>query len=158
MYTLSSSVGACFYPLRRYNTFRHVHDPVERPRDYMKVGKQREVGKLNDNVTGVDSSEHYLVNVEVDHVETGEEFIRVEVNLTCDETVTPWCRWYKDCKAGYYRPHPDQRICSPCAWRCWTGFVLVGKCTQSTTPRCLKVGRDISEKEAEKWPKGTVKH
>jgi hypothetical protein len=81
-----------------------------------------------------------------------------QVNLTCNETDTPWCRWYKECRPGYYRPNPGQRICNPCFRLCWTGFVLVGHCTQTTTPRCKKVGRDISEEDAAEWPKGTVWH
>mmetsp|Transcript_4470 Transcript_4470/g.11376 ORF Transcript_4470/g.11376 Transcript_4470/m.11376 type:complete len:536 (-) Transcript_4470:140-1747(-) len=141
-----------------FDTFQHDHDTVARPRDYMKVGKQREVGRQLDERTGVSTSQHTIITVAEDHVATGESFIRVEVNLTCDEADTPWCRWYTDCKYGYYRPNPGHRICLPCAWRCWTGFVLAGHCTKSTTPKCLKVGRDISAEDAAQWPKGTVKH
>eukprot|EP00037_Helgoeca_nana_P021106 m.212158 g.212158 ORF g.212158 m.212158 type:complete len:498 (+) comp25520_c0_seq1:63-1556(+) len=139
-----------------YNSFWHTHDAVERPRDYMKTGNQRVVGKMQDTTTGVTTSRHTFVDIAVDHVATGESFIRVEVNLTCNETDTSWCRFATTCKHGYFRPKPTQRICVPCPWRCWVGFVLSGHCTQNTTTTCLKVGRDISEEEAAQWPKGRV--
>ena len=41
---------------------------------------------------------------------------------------------------------------------CWTVFVLAGQCTQTSTTKCLKVGRDIDAKEAEKYKKGTWAH
>ena len=63
----------------RFDTFLHEHDSVERPRDYMGVGKQRKEGRLQDKSTGVNSSMHTLVAVREDRVETGEAFIRVEV-------------------------------------------------------------------------------
>ena len=67
--------------MRRFDTFLHEHDTFERPRDYMGVGNQRVVGRLQDNSTGLNTSEHTLVAIREDAVETGEPFIRVEVRV-----------------------------------------------------------------------------
>eukprot|EP00041_Stephanoeca_diplocostata_P014773 m.278972 g.278972 ORF g.278972 m.278972 type:complete len:425 (+) comp19794_c0_seq1:186-1460(+) len=138
------------------DTFMHLHDRDERPRDYMKVGQQRSVGKINDNETGVISAEQEVVRVTRRTIGDHYAYTSIEVNLTCNTTFTPWCKWYKECAEWYYRPTPEHRICVPCARRCWKGFVLYGTCNQTATTQCLKVGRDISPEEAEKWPPGMV--
>lgn len=66
----------------------HLHDPEERPRDFKKLFNQRTVGKLQDTVTGVSTAEHVITKVAVDHVQTGEDFIRVEyVGYTAQSSV-----------------------------------------------------------------------
>lgn len=144
-----------------YSSFLHIHDKKERPRDYMQVGRQLVIGKLEDNVTGISTAEHTVVRKTLRFVE-GYVFHVVEVDLYCNITVTPWCQWYDKCKPGYYRSDPGQRICTPCVRKCWTGFVLVGECPGeefgNTNRECKKVGRDISEEDAKLWPAGTLAH
>lgn len=140
-----------------YGTFKHLHDDKERPRDYSKVGNQRKEGFKRDTVTGVTTSQHEITSMKVQYVGS-DPYLRVDVKLKCDVDDTPWCEWYKDCLRGFYRAKPEHKVCSVCTWKCWTGFALVGHCTQNSTPKCLKVGRDISEEDAEIWPKGTVEH
>ena len=41
---------------------------------------------------------------------------------------------------------------------CWVGFALVGSCTETSTPRCLKIGVDISVEEAKFYPAGSIQH
>eukprot|EP00040_Diaphanoeca_grandis_P017010 m.88270 g.88270 ORF g.88270 m.88270 type:complete len:505 (+) comp26174_c0_seq1:225-1739(+) len=139
----------------REDTLLHMHEPEIRPRDYMKFGKQREIGKKLDNATGLISARHEVVHIGTQFVE-GFPYTRIDVNLECDLDLTPWCKMYTECLPSYYRIQPWHKICSPCVRRCWIGFALVGDCNQTHSPTCLKVGRDISVEDAEKWPKGSV--
>jgi len=142
-----------------YKTFNHLHDEKERPRDYSKIGGQWEAGMKRDEDTGVDTSQHTIAKVAVQDVD-GFEYLSIHVELACDVAKTPWCKWYEKCLKGFYRAKPEHKVCSVCTRKCWTGFALVGHCTQTTTPTCMKIGRDVTEKEivANGWPRGTVRH
>eukprot|EP00039_Didymoeca_costata_P010552 m.142294 g.142294 ORF g.142294 m.142294 type:complete len:429 (+) comp14876_c0_seq1:80-1366(+) len=140
-----------------FNTFRHLHDEAERPRDYSRIGKQWKEGWKRDQWTGVRSSSQDIVGMETRHIR-GFKYYTIMTNLHCDVEDTPWCQWYKECLPGFYRRKPEHKVCSVCTRKCWTGFVLYGHCTQTTSPICKKIGRDISVEEAQKWPKGTVRH
>lgn len=37
-------------------------------------------------------------------------YTSIEVNLTCNTSFTPWCKWYKDCAEWYYRPTPGESL------------------------------------------------
>lgn len=139
----------------RVDTLLHMHDKVVRPRDYMKLGNQRAIGKTLDNQTGLSSARHKVVKIAKQFVQ-GNEYTRIDVELECDDALTPWCKMYEYCNRGYYRVLPWHKICSPCVKKCWLDFALVGSCTNTTTPVCLRVGRDISVEEAAKWPAGRV--
>ena len=94
-------------------------------------------------------------------------FTILDAELLCDTARTPWCVKPATCQPGYYRHGTD--VCVRCVHRCdvratactdpgscWIGFALVGTCTEHSTPQCLKVGRDISEADAQPWPRGNV--
>lgn len=142
-----------------YKTFNHLHDEKERPRDYSKVGGQWKAGLERDKETGVDTSKHKVVRIAVQDVK-GYPYLRVDVELACNAEKTPWCKWYEKCLRGFYRAKPEHKVCSVCTKKCWTGFALVGECSQTTTPACKKIGRDVSELEVMTygWPRGTVRH
>lgn len=52
--------------------------------------------------------------------------------------------------------------CAQCALEnVGLGLLLLGTAPiQTTTPTCMKIGRDVTEKEivANGWPRGTVRH
>lgn len=73
-----------------YQTFRHIHDRVKRPRDNKRVGGQKESGRLRDNRTGVSNVQYKLT--ETYNVTIKQAPLTIyNVELACDRSDTPWC-------------------------------------------------------------------
>lgn len=73
-----------------YNTFKHIHDKVKRPRDYKRYGSQKQVQFKRDTKTGYDTLQYKLVlqrEMEID----GAPITVYNVELYCDVKETPWC-------------------------------------------------------------------
>ncbi|EGD75872.1 hypothetical protein PTSG_07984 [Salpingoeca rosetta] len=144
------------------NTFLHLHDDAYRPRDMMKIGNQYSDGKQRDTHSGLSTTLGLFdLKSERDVDIDGVTIHMFSVALHCNEEDTPWCVTPQDCLHGYYKQFikddPQHRwVCKRCAINCWRGFVLVGHCTETDTPVCKKIGRDISEEEAAEWPEGTI--
>eukprot|EP00053_Salpingoeca_punica_P008564 m.76670 g.76670 ORF g.76670 m.76670 type:complete len:421 (-) comp14652_c0_seq2:368-1630(-) len=134
---------------------RHMHDQDKRVRDMMQIGNQFKIANERDRSTGLDNVDYELASVRRVFIQNVSVAF-YDVRLRCNTAVTPWCEHPKKCLPGYYR-HKASGACQRCANRCWRGFVLVGKCSEEENPRCLKVGRDISEEEAKKYPKGDIR-
>eukprot|EP00045_Choanoeca_perplexa_P006286 m.53432 g.53432 ORF g.53432 m.53432 type:complete len:439 (+) comp13562_c0_seq2:71-1387(+) len=144
------------------NTFIHLHDADKRPRDMMKVGAQYKQGKERDSSTGIQTAQDQFTVLRTREELVGKvPYTVFDLELKCNTETTPWCLEPTECKAGYFqkpiKDDPDHRwLCTRCGTKCWKGFVLVGKCTQTESPVCMKVGRDISPEEAIKWPAGDI--
>lgn len=73
-----------------YDTFKHIHDKVKRPRDYKRYGSQKQVQFKRDTHTGVDTVKYKLVSKKELSFE-GAPLTVYNVELECDKSKTPWC-------------------------------------------------------------------
>lgn len=73
-----------------YNTFKHIHDKVKRPRDYKRYGDQKKVQFKRDTDTGVDTVQYKLIS-QNELIFDGAPLTVYNVELECDTTKTPWC-------------------------------------------------------------------
>lgn len=74
-----------------YDTFKHVHDKVRRPRDYKRIGEQKKEQFKRDPVGGYHTLKHKVTRI--DSLKIGQTTVKIlNVELQCDEKVTPWCK------------------------------------------------------------------
>lgn len=73
-----------------YNTFKHIHDKVKRPRDYKRYGEQKKVQFKRDTDTGVDTVQYKLLS-QNELIFDGAPLTVYNVELDCDKSKTPWC-------------------------------------------------------------------
>lgn len=73
-----------------YNTFKHIHDKVKRPRDYKRYGSQKQVQFKRDPTTGVDTVQYTLISQKQLMID-GAPVMVYNVELYCDTNKTPWC-------------------------------------------------------------------
>ena len=73
-----------------YDTFRHIHDRVKRPRDRKLYGDQRASGSKRDRKTGLSSVKYNLTDTYEVSVK-GAPATVYNVELHCDRRDTPWC-------------------------------------------------------------------
>ncbi|KAJ9586477.1 hypothetical protein L9F63_019877, partial [Diploptera punctata] len=72
------------------NTFRHIHDKVKRKRDMTKCFNQRDITRRRDRQTGL-SNVAYKVNSKNEVIIDGAPITIVNIELSCDRNLTPWC-------------------------------------------------------------------
>nr|XP_018907054.1 PREDICTED: beta-1,4-galactosyltransferase 7-like [Bemisia tabaci]XP_018910231.1 PREDICTED: beta-1,4-galactosyltransferase 7-like [Bemisia tabaci] len=73
------------------NTFRHFHNP-RRKRDYLKCFNQRESTRKRDRITGLNTLQYSLVSTRSFLVDHSAPVTVLNVRLSCDEKLTPWCK------------------------------------------------------------------
>ena len=72
-----------------YNTFKHKHDKIKRPRDFKRYGDQKKGNQYHDN-TGL-STVTYNDITRHESVIDGAPVTVLNVILNCDYEETPWC-------------------------------------------------------------------
>ncbi len=77
------------------DTFRHLHVPRKRSRDYRKCYDQRDVTRRRDRYTGLSTLKFKVVSASSVVVNDAEVTV-VSVELECDKTKTPYC----DCQGA----------------------------------------------------------
>eukprot|EP00055_Hartaetosiga_balthica_P013052 m.65459 g.65459 ORF g.65459 m.65459 type:complete len:404 (+) comp8153_c0_seq3:84-1295(+) len=87
------------------NTFWHVHDGNERVRDRIKVGSQALEDQKRDIVTGLSTTTLDTYSLLEKHSESirGSEVTFLDVELKCNQLLTPWCVPPKECGEGYFK-------------------------------------------------------
>lgn len=73
-----------------YNTFRHIHDKIRRPRDNKRYGDQKVSGSVRDRRTGADTVKYNITEI-YDVTVKGAPVTVYNVQLDCDRSDTPWC-------------------------------------------------------------------
>ncbi|XP_065071639.1 beta-1,4-galactosyltransferase 7-like [Rhopilema esculentum] len=73
-----------------YNTFRHEHDAVKRPRDYKRLFGQKKASFKRDHETGFHNVEFKIAKRYELTIDSSPCTI-LNVVLFCDKIATPWC-------------------------------------------------------------------
>lgn len=73
-----------------YQSFRHIHDRVKRPRDNRRYGNQKEAGGHRDRNTGLDTVDYVVTETYPLTVRNAMATV-YNVELGCDRSDTPWC-------------------------------------------------------------------
>lgn len=73
-----------------YNTFLHIHDKKERPRDMKSYGNQYKMSRKRDKDTGLNTIQYQLVNI-VNMTINDAPVKLVNIKLHCDYEKTPFC-------------------------------------------------------------------
>ncbi len=71
------------------DTFRHLHSPKVRQRDYQMCYNQRDLTRRRDRVTGLSTLKHRLSPDSPKRL--AENAFVLDVELECDLSKTPWC-------------------------------------------------------------------
>lgn len=80
----------------RTKTFRHIHE-VKRERDKIHCLEQHKQSLERNPTDGLSSLEYHIFSVKEFSID-GDKFTILNVNLTCNNTESPWC----DCEAINY--------------------------------------------------------
>lgn len=70
---------------------RHVHDRSHRKRDTAKCFNQREVTRKRDKETGLSTIDYTLLNVKKLTIDDLVNVTVLNIQLNCDQNLTPWC-------------------------------------------------------------------
>ncbi len=69
---------------------RHIHDRAHRKRDTTKCFNQREVTRKRDRQTGLDTIKYAISDTKTLTIDDAKVIV-LNIKLTCDKAVTPWC-------------------------------------------------------------------
>lgn len=73
-----------------YNTFKHIHDKIRRPRDNKRYFNQKSSGNHRDYITGMNTVK-YKLSDQYNLTIQGAPVTVYNVELECDKSDTPWC-------------------------------------------------------------------
>jgi len=73
-----------------YETFKHVHDKVKRPRDYKRIGDQKKQQFKRDLKGGYHTLKHKVARIDDLNINSTPVKI-LNVELECNKEETPWC-------------------------------------------------------------------
>lgn len=73
-----------------YETFKHVHDKVKRPRDYKRIGDQKKQQFKRDLKGGFHTLKHKVARIDELNINSTPVKI-LHVELECNKEETPWC-------------------------------------------------------------------
>uniref|UniRef100_A0A8L7T9B6 Beta-1,4-N-acetylgalactosaminyltransferase n=1 Tax=Brugia malayi TaxID=6279 RepID=A0A8L7T9B6_BRUMA len=76
----------------RSNTFRHIHDPKMRKRDFKKYGNQKQMAHKRDRTSGLNSVKYHIVGRNLLNFRKKLVVSVLNIELECDLKWTNYCR------------------------------------------------------------------
>ncbi|KAM3723350.1 Xylosylprotein 4-beta-galactosyltransferase [Dirofilaria immitis] len=76
----------------RFNTFRHIHDPKLRKRDFKKYGNQKQMTRKRDRISGLHSVKYRIVGRNLLNFRKRSGVFVLNIELECDLKWTDYCK------------------------------------------------------------------